>query len=263
MKKNKAEVELLASQLMYPSIHYSRIAALDSILTSSGHYWFKGQLIPLHFNSNSQKEYTSIVKSIRNKTAITVDEALHNHCMKSAIKHLSESESEGFSSVEELALRYKNTTLEQHGMPFKFRLHDYCKVSISQIPDDVDKDFLALCVEYLNCALNSKTDFNEKTILTPCDQKLHFGKSGNGLDEKELETRKALSFEIGKILAEVDGKSWPPSEEEAKKQLKEWNNFHSPAARAKRANQDNENSKKIAMDILSDLKKRNLIPENK
>lgn len=257
MKTNIAELEITAYQLMYPSIHYRRIDCLDCIFTTSNFEWKDGKLIPVFPNEN----YEKIKNKILNNKAITVEEALLQRELANAQEQISKGHYGEEKTVEELARKNFEYTIQKSHMPKTFRISSTYKYEpIWKIPDDVHPDFLAICIEYLNAVIESKIDFDEKSILSPMDLKYHFGENGNGLTEQELSSRKAFSVEISKILAKADGQNWPPDKEYVEKQQKDWDDYWSPAARAKRANAENIESRKAAATILEDLKNRKLIP---
>lgn len=256
--KNQAEIELRTSQIMYPTIHYSRMKCLDSMMTSSNFVWNKGVLMPRYSLDN----YNEIRLLVSKDMSVSLDEALWQKLLKDAQKEVSKRSENSYETrtAAELADVYKRMTLESAAIPPLYRIStSSVRVPINSIPDDVDSEFLELCIEYLNQVSVAKIDFTEKTILTPSDQRFHFGEKTTGLSKAEASSRKSLSEEISKMLAETSGKPWPPSKEQIEKDKEEWNKFYSPAARANRANKDNEEARKAAISILEDLKARKLI----
>lgn len=250
-----AEVELQTARLEWPTSQYTRHRALESMMTTSNYYWHQGKILPY----TQSKQHKEIKKKVKKGTAPTIEEALLEQELARARKRVLERPDEG-KTAEEIAAWHVNHVREQAEVPPAFYLTNVSKRTVIwTIPDNAEPDFLALCVEYLESALLAKTDFTEKTILNKKDQKLHFGESGNGLNEKELVVRKEMSNIIGQILADADGEPFPPTPEKAKKELEDWNNHYSPAARARRANMDNESCRKAAAEILADLRSRNLI----
>ena len=257
--KNQADIELRTSQIMYPTIHYSRMKCLDSMMTSSNFIWNKGVLIPRYSLDN----YTETRLLASKNISISLDDALWKKLLQDAQKEVSKRTEDSYETKTAAALAdiYKRMTLESAAIPPVYRIStSSVRVPINSIPDDIDSDFLDLCIEYLNQVSVAKTDFTEKTILTPSDQRLHFGEKATGLSKSEVSSRQALSEEIGKMLAETSGKPWPPSKEQLEKDKEEWDKFYSPAARANRANKDNEEARKTAISILENLKARKLIP---
>lgn len=251
-----AETMFLTCQLLYPSIYGNRLSCLESMMTSSNFYWKDGELLYSH----PDKKYKSMMSLVRKGKAPSVEDMLWKHQLEHAQKTIAQSASMRGESVEDLAKRYLQMNQEREEVPRSFMLSTFCQYyAVWSIPDNVKAEFLALCVEYLEAALAAKIDFTEKTILSKSDLRLHFGESGNGLNEKELESRKALSKEISKILYESEGKAWPPEQKEAEKDRKEWEERYSPAARARAANSRNLTARQSAETILQDLRNRKLI----
>ena len=251
-----AESLVLTCQLLYPSIYGNRMSCLESMMTSGNFFWKDGELLYSH----PDKKYKSMMKLVRSGKAPSIKDRLWEYELEAARKTIDESPSRKDDSVEDLAKSYLRLNQEREEVDRCFMLStisDY--YAVWNIPDDVKPDFLLLCVEYLEAAAAAKIDFTEKTILSKSDLRLHFGESGNGLNEKELESRKVFSKEITKILYESEGKSWPPAQKDIEKDRKEWEDRYSPAARAKTANSRNLTARKSAETILQDLQKRKLI----
>lgn len=251
-----AESLVLTCQLLYPSIYGNRMSCLESMMTSGNFYWKDGELLYAH----PDKKYNEMMKLVRKGKAPSISDRLWEYELEVARKSIAESHSRKNDSVEDLAKSYLRLNQEREEVPRSFMLSSFSQYDVVwTIPDNVKAEFLALCVEYLEAALVAKIDFTEKTILSKSDLRLHFGESGNGLNEKELESRKALSKEISKILYESEGKAWPPEQKEAEKDRKEWEDRYSPAARARAANSRNLTARQSAETILQDLRKRKLI----
>lgn len=250
-----AEIELRTSQLEWPTIHYTRIRALESLLTTSNYFWRNGKIVP----HTTSKKYKEIKRKLKKGTAPTVEEALLERELERAQEELVRNPNSE-KTAEDIASYHVDAIHQGAEVPHRFYLTNVSNMTvIRSIPDDVEPDFLSLCVEYLEAALQAKIDFTEKTILDARDLRYHFGESGEGLNERELEVRTKLSKVLTEILAEAEGTPFPPTPEKAKKDLEKWNNHYSPAARARRANSDNEDCRKAAAGILANLRERNLI----
>jgi len=251
-----AEIEILTMRLLYPSIYGNRMSCLESMMTSSNFYWKNGEIAYYH----ADKNYKKMKRLVFSGKAPSIPDRLWEHQLEAAKKTIAESVSAREESPESIAKNYVLLHNEREEVPRCFMLTSfYSPRVVNSIPDNVKPDFLDICVEYLEAAVSAKTDFNEKTILTKSELRSHFGESGNGLNEKELEVRKLLSEEITKILYESEGKTWPPTQKDLEKDRKEWEERYSPAARAKTANAYNLSARKCADEILQELNKRNLI----
>lgn len=261
---NEAELEIRLSQLMYPSIHYARERCLESMMTTSNFIWHDGRL----FVQYQDKAREAMHNLLLSGEAPSPDEALWKYNLDHGRKSVVERTStfDGDKNAEEMAKSYHQMSLELAAQPVTYRLsgfslnrsQGYVGAPISCIPDNAKTEWMALVVEFLNNVLASKIDFDERSILTHSDQEIHFGKTGQ-LTEKEKESRAALSESLGQILAEAEGKPWPPTNEQREKDRKNWEEHYSPAARARRANAENIESRRIAAIILEDLKHRGLV----
>lgn len=251
-----AESLVLTCQLLYPSIYGNRLSCLESMMTSGNFFWENGELV----YSYPDKKYKDMMKLVRSGKAPSIKDRLWEHELEAARKTIAESPSRKDDNVEDLAKNYLRLNQEREEVARSFMLSTFSQYyTIWSIPDNVKPEFLALCVEYLEAALAAKIDFTEKTVLSKSDLRHHFGESGNGLNEKELKSRKVLSKEISRILYESEGKKWPPVQKDIEKDHKEWEERYSPAARAKAANSRNSTARKSAETILQDLRKRKLI----
>lgn len=247
---NKAEVFITAYQLQYPTIHYRRARCIDAILNSSNCGWKNGEIVHRHFCN----EFNNLARRVLNGTAASLDEALRAHYVKLAQKDDTDLTIQICGNLDERVEKYISQTTESAQIPFVYRLNDYARyTAIYHVPDDVKVEWLAVVIEYLGGAINAKIDFDGDSILSESERKFFNRPALTEAQEKMAEdVLKEVLAEEGKVYKHR-------SVEQRKKDLEDWEQHHSPRARARQANQDNLKSREIAANIMEELKGRGLL----
>lgn len=265
----EAEIYIETMRRLFPSIYYDRRQCVDHILggKGTGYYWLDGRIADYEARIPSDKraDFGQTKQAVLTGTAPTVEECLRKH----HLNHVEKTEQERHDRIPEYVMDvqrsfdfHMNLTTEQSTMPMVYRVSEgEYGGPIACIPDNITPDWLAIVVEYLNKVLEAKTDFDQKSILTPSDRQYFLGDKAEGLTEEQRSQRSRLAQEISKKLAESMGKTYVPlTDEEKRKNQEEWEKFYSPRARAEQANAENGNSKKAAANIIENLKSRGLYP---
>lgn len=239
-----AETFIAAMQRLFPSIYLGRERCIDGILTASGSAWSKNGYL---YQTWKIKNFDKMIDLVE----IGKVKPVKHYLEKYHLKHCKNNQ-------EKLQYHLEcGHELANH--PMEYRLNSLSKYGVLwKIPDNATPDWLSIVVEYLNCVLASKIDFDEKSVLMPKERKSHFP------DKVQIAEQLSRTQEIAEdIIREIfkkEGKEYIPLTEEQKhKNQEEWEKFYSPRARAERANNSNKESKLVAVEILEELKQRKFI----
>lgn len=244
-----AELFIAAISRLYPTLYRTRIRCLDHILNGigTGYAWVDGKM---HFQGKIfyHKKWKETVQKVIKGDSKTIEDYYKEEQRKNARDYYEKTNQQ----VQDEDTFIKSD-IERDAIGHQFYVYERSS-PICHIPENVSKEWLNCCIELLQAMQNAKIDYNAESILTETQRKHSLQKTKTSLASKICSAR------ILRKLAKEEGrKIKKTTKKQRQKEYEEWERVYSPRARAEHANNYNIQARKVANDVLLELKKRNLV----